>query len=421
MTKLLIALLVFSAAVATAQEGSYSYYNYFHNAPITDRYFTDGCHFGGPFRVNGTAIVTSSTPGRDNDPFFYSFTLSSDFFLYGTPSGPHVSLPHHDNLWIEPYELMEQGAPRFNLGVEPLPFGASQVEWQIVRSAAINYGLYLTSSEVPDGSRILLEDGQLTVKTSESSQPVVYSFSTLSEPVIWIENPATDIIYLKGDPDSQGFSEELIIGTQGDIYFTGPLEYNGETAGMLGLISIHGDGVIADKPNNDWDAPFDIETTESFVYSASILLLEGSLKAEDYTQPVPQVDFTLYGGIQMQEEGYTGTITSGFYLIYDYDERLLTENPPWYPLYEITSIEESNSLSFNLELTASANPFSTGVSLHVSEPANISIYDSSGRIVESADVDGELIWNSTSMPTGVFVVVATGDNGSMSTVRLIKL
>ena len=309
MTKLLIVLLALSASFALAQEGSYSYYNYFHDEPILTGYFADGHFFGGPFRVNGPILLTSNSPGRDNDPYFYSFTLSSDYYIYGTSSGPHVSVPHYENLWIEPYEMMEQGAPWFNLGADELPFSATEVDWPIVRAAAINYGLFLTNTEVPDGSRILLEDGQLTVKTSESSQPVVYTLSGLSEKVVWIENLSTDKIFIKRHPDSEGFSEELTIGTLGDIYFTGPLEYNGDTEGMLGLISVYGDGVIADTPYTDWEAPFQIETEESFVYCASILLLEGILYSENYLEPCPIVDFTLYGGIQMQEEGYTSRVS----------------------------------------------------------------------------------------------------------------
>ncbi len=330
MRRLPVILLLTVVSLLFAQEGSYSYYCYFRDVQMLSGYYSDGCYFGGPFRVNGSIKLTSSTPGRNNDPFFYSLTLSSDYYIYGpSSSGPHVTVPHYENLWIEPYEMMEQGPPWFNLGADTLPFGANQVEWAVVKGMAMNYGLYLTSAEVPDGSRILLEDGQITVKTDEYSAPVVYSFSGLDEPVVWIENGPTDMFYLKSDPGSQGFSEELTIGTQGSIFFSGPLEYNGDNAGMLGLISVYGDGCIADKPYPDWDAPYDIQTDQSFLYSASILLLEGKFQAENYSQPYPQADFTLFGGIQMREEGYTSSSASGFSLLWEYDERLLNQSPPW--------------------------------------------------------------------------------------------
>lgn len=402
-------------------KGSYSYYNYFHDEPFITGYFTDGHFFGGPFRVNGPVLLTSSSPGRDNDPYFYSLTLSSDYYIYGSSTGPHVSVPHYENLWIEPYEMMEQGAPWFNLGADELPFGATEVDWTIVRAAAISYGLFLTSTEVPDGSRILLEDDQLTVKTSESSQPVVYTLSTLSEKVVWIENLSTDKIFIKGHPDLQDFSEELTIGTLGDIFFAGPLEYNGDTEGMLGLISVYGDGVIADTPDTDWEAPFQIKTEESFVYCASILLLEGKLYSEKYWEPSPIVDFTLYGGIQMQEEGYTSTGSSGFALIFKYDERLFNQSPTWYPQYETSSVESSSSYPLELEFGASCNPIYSSVCLSLSEPGQITIYDSSGRIVESTGVNENWQWNSSSLPSGIYVLHASGESGATSSMRLVKL
>ncbi|MCD6589138.1 MAG: T9SS type A sorting domain-containing protein [Candidatus Fermentibacteraceae bacterium] len=422
MKKIPVFLLLSIVSLLAAQEGSYSYYCYFHDDPIQSAYFTDGYYCGGPFRVNGSVILTSGTSGRNNDPYFYSFTLSSDYYIYGpSPSGPHVTVPQYDKLWIEPYEMMEQGSPWFNLGAEPLPFGADQIEWMVVRAAAMNYGLYLTTAEVPDGSRILLEDGQITVKTDEYSAPVVYSFSGLDEPVVWIENSSTDMFYLKCDPGSQGFSEELTIGTQGSIFFSGPLEYNGDDAGMLGLISVYGDGCIADKPYPDWDAPYDIQTDQSFLFSASILLLEGKFQAENYSQPYPQVDFTLFGGIQMRGEGYTSSSASGFSLFWEYDERLLNQSPPWYPQYELSGVKTSNTLTTGPELSVSSNPFSSSVLLNVSEPCTVTIYDSSGRLLNIFNTNGEILWDGSALPPGVYILHVSGAVGNGTSLRLVKL
>jgi len=422
MTKLFAVLPALFAFSLMAQEGSYSYYNCFMDEPTLDGYYGDGYHFGGPYRANGPVVIYSSSPGRDNDIFFYSFTLSSDHYVYGpSGSGPHVTVPHYENLWIEPYENMEQGPPWFNLGVDPLPFGADQVEWQIVRAAAMNYGLYLTTAEVPDGSRILLEDGQISVKTEEYSTPVVYLLSDLAEPVVWIENSANDLFYLKGHPDSQGLSEDLTIGSQGSIYFAGPLEYNGDSPGMLGLVSVFGDGVIADKPDSDWDPPFHIETEESFVYSASLLLLEGELVAENYSQPRPAVNFTMYGGMQLQAEGYTSSGIGGFNIFPEYDERLFNQSPPWYPQYEMSGIETAGTLLPGLELSASCNPFFSTVALTMSQAGTMSVFDSTGRIVGSCETEGDWEWNGSSLPQGVYVFVAEGVSGESSSLKLIKL
>jgi len=421
MNKLSVFLLLSATSLLSAQEGSYSYYCYFHDDPIQSGFFTDGYYCGGPFRVNGSVILTSSSSGRNNDPYFYSFTLSSDYYIYGpSSSGPHVTVPQYDKLWIEPYEMMEQGPPWFNLGAEPLPFGADQVDWEVVKQKAANDGLYLTSAEVPNGSRILLEDGQISIKASIGDTPVVYSLAGLDEPVVWIENNSGENFYLKGNPGSQGFSESLTIGTQGTICFSGPLEYNGDDAGMLGIISIHGDGLIADVPEIDWFPPYDIETDESFVYSASILILEGQFAAENYTQPVPQVDFTLSGGIQMQSEGYTGTPTSGFNLCLEYDERLLNQSPPWYPGYDISGVEEASEPS-ELILNASCNPVSSCVTITSSEQSIFRVFSSSGRLVDSSETVTHWAWNTASLPAGVYLVNAEGEGDQTSSMRLVKL
>ncbi len=225
MRKLPVSLLLSAVSLLFSQKGSYSYYCYFHDDPIQSACFTDGYFCGGPFRVNGSVILASSTSGRNNDPHFYSFTLSSGYYICGpSSSGPHANTSQYNRLWIELFEMMEQGAPWFNLGAEPLPFGAEQVEWAVLKGMAMNYGLYLTSAEVPNGSRILLEDSRITVKTSIYATPVIYSLTTgLVEPVVWIDNSPTDNFYLKGNPDSRGISKNLIIGTQGTICFSDPV------------------------------------------------------------------------------------------------------------------------------------------------------------------------------------------------------
>lgn len=76
---MLFAILALAAADSLAQEGSFSWFACFLGNPTLDGAYADGYHFGGPFRANGPVRVLSSSPGRDNDPYFYHFTLSSDY------------------------------------------------------------------------------------------------------------------------------------------------------------------------------------------------------------------------------------------------------------------------------------------------------------------------------------------------------
>ena len=137
---LLTALLAVSAAGST--ETSYARYACFLASPSLDGAWTDGTLFEGPFRANGPVRLHSSSPGRDNDPWFYSFALSSDYYVWGWGSAqstaPH---PTGSELWIEPYEQMQQGPPWFVLGAPELPFGTEEVDWMVVRSAAEQWGL----------------------------------------------------------------------------------------------------------------------------------------------------------------------------------------------------------------------------------------------------------------------------------------
>lgn len=204
-----------------AQPGIFSYYNCFQDDPGLSGAYVDGTAFSGPFRANGAVRIMSSSPGRDNDPFFYSFSLSSEYYIYGWGSS-QCTVPHMEELWIEPYELMELGPPWFNLGVDPLPFGPDHVNWQTVRATAMSSGLYLTDAEIADGSRILIEDGELHVLQTEYGTEEIHDLTTLQEPVVWIENNTGNRIFVKSSPAGGGFSEELTLGTIGDIYLSGP-------------------------------------------------------------------------------------------------------------------------------------------------------------------------------------------------------
>lgn len=190
--KFVLLTLILLVDLVAAESGSYAYYCCFQSDPTLDGYYSDGSVFQGPFRANGPVAVYSSTPGRDNDPWFYSFTLSSDHYLYGSgSSGIQCTSPQHENLWIEPNELMQQGWPWFVLDAEPLPFGADLVDWQTIRDEGISNGLVL---DLPDGARIILRDSVMSVMETAGGTETVYQLSELCSPAVWIENSATDKI-----------------------------------------------------------------------------------------------------------------------------------------------------------------------------------------------------------------------------------
>jgi hypothetical protein len=416
--KLVLLTLVLFVSLVAAESGSYAYYCYFLSDPQLTSCYWDGFVSQGPFRANGPVVLLSSTPGRDNDPWFYSFTLSSDYYVYGFGSpGIHCTSPQFGDLWIEPYEFMQQGSPWFVLGAEPLPFGADNVDWQTIRDEGMSNGLFLN---LPDGARIILRDSVLSVMETAFGNETVYQLSELNSPAVWINNSPTDRVHIRGNEDSP-FTEQLTIGGYGDFYLSGELLSEGD--GMVGIVSISGDLVIADEP--EYPAPgwtgYEIETAESFTFQCSMMALEGEFSAENVYHPLIQAVFTLAGGMQICQEGYTGTPNSGFDLDFSYDERLLTESPPFYPEYELSGNHNSSRAIVEQSLTAAPNPFSSSVEIVLPYQGKIRLYDQSGRLAAESQFCNGWVFDGSSFPAGVYIASVTSVSGDMDFIRLVKI
>lgn len=321
--------------------------------------------------------------------------------------------------------MMQQGPPWFELGAEEIPFGPDQVNWTEIRNAAQGGGLYL--EEVANGARILLGSDSLYLKETMGGEVQEFCLSTLDEPVVWIENQPDDVVYIKGYPGREGLGRPLMVGMQGSVYLMGPQVYAEGSGAMLGLLAVHGQGVIADDPDDnsgyDWSSPWDIETMEDFTFSCSMMLLSGEFRAERYWEPSPQVELDLYGGVQIDHWGFTCTQYSGYDADVVYDERLFDESPPWYPSYEVQGVAESGSgIAAERRLEASSNPFagSVTVSLPWGRSCRISVFDTAGRLVETASATESWTWNAHGLPAGMYVVRATAA-GETASAKLLLL
>lgn len=316
-------------------------FSVFMDNPSTDGAYVDGYRFDGPFYANGPVRVYSTSATHENDPFFYSFSLTSNYYLaVGTT---HQTSPTDGgNLQMRPYNRLSMGAPYFELGVDPIPFGEDELDWEGVRNAASTDGLYLTTAEVPDGSRLALKGDTLFVKTAPLTVATAYYLGDLVNPVVWIENGNSDRIFLRSnqDPD-HGLNMALTIGTQGPVYMSGKLIYENmdlldpDNENLLGIMTVNGDLVIADDPDveePDWGGEmYQIATDNDFRYCAVIVALEGDLVAEDLWEPAGPQEFGIVGGYMIQEEGYTSTNSSGFDITVYFDPRLLYMHPPFFP------------------------------------------------------------------------------------------
>lgn len=267
---------------------------------------------------------------------------------------------------------------------------------------------------------MLLEDGLLSVKASAGSDPFYYSLSGLEEPVVWIESNPGHRFYLKGHPDSPGLSESLSIGTLGHVLPSGPLLYNPDEPGMLGIVSVYGDCMIASTLSSYWSPPYNVETQYDLTFSASILLLDGEFKAETYWNPTPRVDFTIHGGIQMVTEGYTCTHSSGYWLVLDYDQRLALQSPPHYPQYVLQGAESEQAVPVPAPPVAFPNPFSALVTIE-SGPGGLTVFDASGRVVQNTETDGLAVFDGSNLPAGLYIVTVSDETERRSSLLLIKL
>jgi len=320
-------------------------------------YYGDGYRFDGPFHSNTAVRLSSATPGRDADPYFYSFSVASDYYFYRDPSSGvlyQAYEPQYGLLWVEPYERMILGEPHFVLGADSIPFGSSEVTWQGAYNAALAGGLVL---DLPHGTRMIIKQDTLMVREVDGGLIDIHDLGALTNKVVWINNLVGETVYLKTfphDPDTMGLSIPLTMGVNGTLAVSGNFTYKNpdimdpDNEIMLGVIVKEGNFVIAEDPGwnggPDWAGPFQIVTfsgNDALLFHGIVMVLDGFFQLENTSWaahdhwPSPAVDLTILGGYIINEEGVTtwvsGGTTWGYLSDIIYDVRLMTMHPPFYP------------------------------------------------------------------------------------------
>jgi len=341
---------------------NFARFSCFQEHPITDGYYDDGYTFDGPFHANGPLCIWSSSATHENDPYFYSFNIArppsgEPGFYYNTPGGAYnkAYAPEVGNLQMRPIERLLIGPPYFDLNVDSIPYGPDVVAWENARHAAIEGGLYFAPppegvGELANGTRMMLRDDTLFVKQNAFADPDTFLLGSYEQPVVWIENAGTDMVYLKGYPygldQEAGVNMPLTIGMNGNLCMSGPHIYantdllDPDNDDMLGLITVHGDFWIADDPLSGWDwpDPWTIKTdqTGGFNYYAVFMALDGQMRAQNPGMPPGSNDFYVVGGYIVYQEGITSSQDwlgnlFGFTIRCSYDTRLMTSHPPYFP------------------------------------------------------------------------------------------
>ena len=416
-----------------ADSGSYSDYLFL----IDDTgYFQDSTVWNGPVRSNGTLLIRSYTPGRDNDPWFHSlttaldsiYTVLPDTFLIISSTLPH---PPETNLWVEPYELMCEGPPWFNLGADTIPFGSDNVSWQNTYSAAVENGLFVSAVS---GTRVILESDSIHLRETFNGPVLSFCISDLQEPVVWIDNAPGDDIFIRSiPPDSgSGITVPLTLGCSGNVYIMGDIRYEPLSEGMLGLITVHGDMFIADTPESEpWEGIWAIETEKDMLCSGSLLIIDGVFQAENAWEPHPAVDFTIFGGIQLPEFWVTvwisGSNTWGYFMEFDFDQRLFNISPPFYPTYDTGTGIENDPPELITEplLRIQGNPFHDNLVLSITSDItathSVFLLDLSGRMVREGSIMDTVTLQTDELPSGTYILLIESPDGFQESYKVVKL
>lgn len=288
--------------------------------------------------------------------FTYRKPLSEFFWFTDTEgiiywiTGDTVTGPIHTNDLIRTH-----GAPVFEgkvtslMGITPDPATSSAVfnggyeigvshtiptDMSQLTDAAIlgNGGAAMNTKSLYDQPTLLefLADGQI-IRTVNGGTPDTTSVAAIAPNGVI---SSTADFSLKGT-----FTGELTIYSTGDIWIEDDLVYaddplsNPASTDLLGLVA-QNDIIISDNAANNSDCHI----------QSSMIALTGSLRAENYDTRPTSGTLNITGSIVQNARGavstfnWGGSLRSGFYKKYQFDDRLSSTSPPHYPFLRTLSL-----------------------------------------------------------------------------------
>lgn len=306
--------------------------------------------------VNGVRSEIHATIGKETFAKYLWFTDHSNFFRWFT-TNDHLDGLVHCNNWIringDPWFgdkvtttkatilMFPWSRPTFvkgyDVSVDRIALPNRNEVRTSLRAAAASGGLHLRNLTGGQARyEIVLArsgaNGFLSHRSYTKQGPnYVYSswvdvnLTTLNG-LVWAE----ETVWLEGTLDGR-----LTIGSEGDICIRDDVLYLDSTPGsgpdpgcddMLGLVSRGNIIVSRTTPNNS-----DCEI------HAAMIALQSSFEAEDPFVGTPRGDLIVYGSITQSHWGrvcmfeIAGWIIHGYSRQYQYDTRMGTEAPPFYP------------------------------------------------------------------------------------------
>lgn len=298
---------VMSTVKVVMRRTSFSKYSYFTNVEPAIYFITnDTIH--GPTHTNG------------------NFHISGRPVFTGKVSSP--------NYW------RGNGDPEFLGGAD---FGSDQVtlpkDLNGLRNAASNGGLI-----VNDPSKVVFkDDGTVEVARWLSTgwyggywdSPQVYNLSDLNGVISSDEN-----LYVEGIVDGQvTVHSEKNIFIDGDVTYAVDPRDDKTSDDLCGIISEK--RVIVSKDAHSSNG------TQDLSIHASIMALGRSFTVENFAAGSPRGSLKILGGVIQETRGAVGSfysggsrpiLKSGYQKLYTYDERLLSQWPPFFPVHEKYSL-----------------------------------------------------------------------------------
>ncbi len=145
----------------------------------------------------------------------------------------------------------------------------------------------------------------------------------------------------------------------------------------------------------------------------------------------PAVDFTVFGGIQLPEFRVTvwisGPLTWGYFMEFDFDQRLFDVSPPFYPTYDTgTGIEDDPAgLITEPLLQVQGNPFHDNLILSITSDIatthNVYLMDLSGRMLRESSIRDTVTLQTDDLPCGTYVLLVESPDGSHQSYKVVKL
>ncbi len=243
------------------------------------------------------------------------------------------------NKWRSEYGGRDKATPQFEGGYDfdsnPITLPQNLDE---IKSEAISGGLQFNNDIRVD----FQPDG--TVQISERTRdfewyhgwdyhwndPQTYNLSDYNGVI-----STTGNLLVKGTLDGR-----VTLHAEDDIHIVGDLTYadnpvtDPKSTDMLGIVG-EKDVIIDDGAEDD-------HGSQDLTIDASIMALD-QMYVEDYNEGRPRGTLHIYGGVIQGTRGPVGTfrqsggrteINSGFSKQYDYDKRLMTQWPPFFPLQD---------------------------------------------------------------------------------------